>query len=210
MPESSLPPCSILLLAGGRGQRMGGADKGLLHWQGKPLIAWLHALARPLTDDLIISCNRNQERYASWADRLVGDAEDGFPGPLAGIRAGLAAARHQYLLVLPCDAPCLDQTLLHGLLQMAGKRPALLRQGAQWQPLFSLWPARLRPALEQAWNAGERSPRQFLQAQGARTLDCPADDPRLANLNTPQRLAAPVGSALQACPAATAGEKSSG
>src|SRR5690606_7670207 len=61
-----LPSCSVLLLAGGRGQRMGGADKGLLEWQGRPLIAWLHDLVRPLSDDLIISCNRNSERYAAF------------------------------------------------------------------------------------------------------------------------------------------------
>lgn len=45
--NSSLPPCSILLLAGGRGQRMGGQDKGLLDWHGQPLIAHLHRLVRP-------------------------------------------------------------------------------------------------------------------------------------------------------------------
>ena len=54
MPAAT-PPCSILLLAGGRGQRMGGQDKGLLPWQGKPLIAHIQAVVRPLTDDLIIS-----------------------------------------------------------------------------------------------------------------------------------------------------------
>ncbi|WP_243269106.1 NTP transferase domain-containing protein, partial [Pseudomonas aeruginosa] len=89
MPDSALPPCSILLLAGGRGQRMGGRDKGLIEWQDLPLIAHLHRLVRPLTDDLIVSCNRNQERYAAYADRLVSDDSRDFPGPLAGIRAGL-------------------------------------------------------------------------------------------------------------------------
>ena len=73
MPFDSSPlPCSILLLAGGRGQRMGGQDKGLLHWQGEPLIAHLQRLTRPLTDDLIISCNRNHEHYAAYADQLGG------------------------------------------------------------------------------------------------------------------------------------------
>ena len=51
--NSPLPPCSILLLAGGRGQRMGGRDKGLIEWQGEPLIAHLQRKTRPLTDDLI-------------------------------------------------------------------------------------------------------------------------------------------------------------
>ena len=120
----TLPGCSVLLLAGGRGQRMGGADKGLLDWQGRPLIAWLHERVRPLTDDLIISCNRNAERYAAYADRLVSDAESDFPGPLAGILAGLDAARHDWLLVLPCDAPLIDHALLQALRETAEGNPA--------------------------------------------------------------------------------------
>lgn len=184
-PQSTF---SILLLAGGRGQRMGGQDKGLLDWQGRPLIAHLHALTRPLTDDLIISCNRNLERYRDYADRVVQDPESHFPGPLAGIRAGLAVARHGHLLILPCDAPCLDSALLHSLLSAAGDTPVMLRQGEYWQPLFCLLPTRLRAEIEAAWQAGERSPQRLLRQLGARALDCASDDPRLANLNTPELL----------------------
>ena len=97
MPDPLLPSCSILLLAGGRGQRMGGQDKGLVEWQGRPLIAWLHETVQPLTDDLLLSCNRNRARYSAYADRLISDEEQGFPGPLAGIRSGLAAARNAWI-----------------------------------------------------------------------------------------------------------------
>lgn len=187
---------SILLLAGGRGQRMGGQDKGLLEWHGQPLIAHLHALTRPLTDDLIISCNRNAERYRGFADRVVEDAESDFPGPLAGIRAGLALARHGQLLVLPCDSPCLDMALLGELISMAGEQPVMLRQGEHWQPLFSLLPTHLSAALEAAWQAGERSPQRALRQLGARPLDCAVDDPRLANLNTPELLAGAVSASI--------------
>lgn len=188
MPNTTLPPCSILLLAGGRGQRMGGADKGLQAWQGQPMIAWLHALVRPLTDDLILSCNRNQDLYAPYADHLVSDAEADFPGPLAGIRAGLRQARHSQVLILPCDAPLLDLAILQALLAAAGERPVVVRQAQQWQPLFSLWPRALLNELERAWGEGQRSPLSFLRSTNARTLDFAADDPRLSNLNTPALL----------------------
>ncbi|MBM7060941.1 molybdenum cofactor guanylyltransferase MobA [Pseudomonas sp. UL073] len=188
MPSATaLPACSVLLLAGGRGQRVGGADKGLLDWHGQPLIAHLHATVRPLTDDLLISCNRNAARYAPYADRLVHDACDDFAGPLAGIRAGLAAAKHDWLLVLPCDGPRVDVALIAALRHAAQTQPqqaVMVRQGEYWQPLFSLWPRSVAPALEQAWQAGERSPQRVLVAQGVTPLDCPPDDPRLANLNT--------------------------
>ena len=188
-----LPPCSVLLLSGGRGNRMGGRDKGLIEWQGRPLIAWLHDQVRPLTDDLIISCNRNSERYAAFADQLVRDDDDEFQGPLAGIRAGLLTMHHPYLLVVPCDAPLLDADLLTELLTLAAQnpgQPVMVRRGEQWEPLFCCIPIECAPAIEAAWVSGERSPRRLLLALKAVSLPCSEDDACLANLNTPALLEA--------------------
>lgn len=190
--SARLPACSVLLLSGGRGSRMGGRDKGLIEWQGRPMIAWLYELVRPLTDDLIISCNRNSERYAEFADRLVRDDDDEFQGPLAGIRAGLAILHHPYLLVLPCDAPLLDECLPAALLELAVQhpgQPVMVRRGEQWEPLFSCIPASLAGRVEAAWQEGERSPRRLLLSLGAVALPCAENDARLANLNTPELLA---------------------
>lgn len=189
--DSSPLRCSILLLAGGRGQRMGGQDKGLLDWQGEPLIAHLQRLVRPLTDDLIISCNRNHERYGAYADQVVSDDSPDFPGPLAGIRAGLAVARHTHVLILPCDVPQIDAGLLTELRVTAQRNPLLpvmVRHGEFWEPLICVIPTGLQTAVEQAWDAGERSPRKLFLQLGGVGLECPADDPRLANLNTPELL----------------------
>ncbi|WP_117140363.1 molybdenum cofactor guanylyltransferase MobA [Pseudomonas amygdali] len=185
---AALPPCSILLLAGGRGQRMGGRDKGLIEWQGKALIGHLHRLTRPLTDDLIISCNRNIERYAQYADQLVQDDDADFNGPLAGIRAALPLARHQWLLVLPCDVPLVDEPLLQALREKAvecPERPIMVREGQHWQPLLCMIPIAHAATLEAAWQAGERSPRRALEPLQPVALQLEAGDPRLANLNTP-------------------------
>ncbi|MDD2030990.1 MULTISPECIES: molybdenum cofactor guanylyltransferase MobA [unclassified Pseudomonas] len=189
--NTSPPSCSILLLAGGRGQRMGGQDKGLLQWQGEPLIAHLHRRTRALSDDLIISCNRNPERYALYADQLVHDDEGGFPGPLAGIRAGLKVARYPSLLVLPCDVPQIDSSLLDSMLSEASQhpdKPLMVRHGEHWEPLLCVIPVALAPAFEQAWSEGERSPGRIMRALHATALQCPANDIRLANLNTPELL----------------------
>lgn len=182
---------SVLILAGGRGQRMGGRDKGLISWRGKPLIQWLCDAARPVTDDLLISCNRNHDAYAEHADRLVCDDDDTFPGPLAGIRAGLAAARHARLLVLPCDTPLIDSNLLWAMLHKALERPdqpLMLRQRGQLEPLFCVIPNRLAATFERSWQQGLRSPRQVLLAQSCALLDLDDTDPRLANLNDPTLL----------------------
>ncbi|WP_413794683.1 MULTISPECIES: molybdenum cofactor guanylyltransferase MobA [unclassified Pseudomonas] len=190
--NTPLPSCSILLLAGGRGQRMGGQDKGLVQWQGEPLIAHLHRQTRAMSDDLIISCNRNAQRYAPYADQLVHDEEGDFPGPLAGIRAGLKAARHPYLLVLPCDVPKIDASLLDNMRRTASQhpdQPLMVRHGEHWEPLLCVIPLSLTARFEQAWNEGERSPGRIMRSLHAVALQCPADDPRLANLNTPELLA---------------------
>lgn len=193
MQTAALPPCSILLLAGGRGARLGGQDKGLVEWQGQPMIAWLHQAVRPLTDDLIISCNRNHAAYRPYADRLVSDHEPDYPGPLAGIRAGLAVARHPWLVVLPCDAPLVDGALIDRMRDAstaAPGKPLMVRQGNQWEPLFCVIPAGLAAEVERAWRRGERSNRRVLLALGSAALDIGQGDRRLANLNTADLLAA--------------------
>lgn len=191
MSDCLLPACSILLLAGGQGRRMGGRDKGLVEWRGRPLIAWMHGTVRALTDDLLLSCNRNQSAYAPYANRLLADEQPDYPGPLAGIRAGLAAARHDWLMVLPCDAPLIDAELLRTLHATAiqdPQHPLMVRRAAQWEPLFSMIPVHLAGRFEAAWQVGNRSPRQVLLALESRALNLAEDDPRLANLNTPQLL----------------------
>jgi molybdopterin-guanine dinucleotide biosynthesis protein A len=170
---------------------MGGQDKGLLEWQGLPLIAHLHRKTRELSDDLIISCNRNQEKYAPFADQLVHDDNGDFPGPLAGIRAGLAVARHTHLLVLPCDVPQIDASLLDAMRETASRhpdKPLMLRHGEHWEPLLCIIPTALATAFESAWAQGERSPGRVMRNLGAIALQCPENDQRLANLNTPELL----------------------
>lgn len=193
MPKSlKLANCSIVLLAGGRGQRMNGQDKGWVTWQGHALIEHMHAVTRPLTDDLIISCNRNHHRYRPLADTLVSDPTQEYPGPLAGIISALHVARHPYLLVLPCDAPRIDQQLLMQLHSQAGRRPVMFKHQGHWQPLFSLIPTALCSSLETLWSAGERSPRQALLKLNPIAIHCAASDQRLANFNEPHVLQQPL------------------
>lgn len=187
MPGTPLSPllnsCSILLLAGGRGQRMGGRDKGWVRWGEYALIEHVQRVARPLTDDLIISCNRNQQRYRPLADQLISDPQGDFPGPLIGIIEALKIARHPHLLVLPCDAPRVDSGILRHLRQHAGSRPVMIRQDGYWQPLFSLLPTALLVHLQQQWQAGQRSVQRALLDHNPLALDYPADDLRLSNFN---------------------------
>lgn len=184
--------CSIVLLAGGRGQRMGGQDKGWVAWQGKALIEHMQRVVRPLTDDLIISCNRNQERYQALADQIVSDPSLDFTGPLVGIISALKVARHPFLMVLPCDAPRIDQALLQQLFQQAGERPVLLRHKGYWQPLFSIIGRTQLGQLQHFWNTGQRSPKHALLELNPLAIDCADDEQRLANFNDPSVLLQPL------------------
>lgn len=178
---------SALLLAGGQGSRLGGRDKGLMPWRGKPIAAQLSGILSQLTDDVMISCNRNQDIYKQWAERLIGDDAPGYPGPLAGMLAGLRACRGSHLLVLPCDMPRMDVALLQHLQLQAQEQPdlpCLVRAGEQWHPLLAVIPSALLPALQLAWDEGQRSPLRWLLGQPHVALQLPAEDPRLHNANT--------------------------
>ena len=88
-----------LVLAGGAGRRVGGADKGLLPWHGRPLVEQVVQKLRGEVATLLISCNRNQDYYASLADRIVADQRPGFAGPLAGIEAAIPVLDSEFLLI---------------------------------------------------------------------------------------------------------------
>ncbi|HMX17345.1 MAG TPA: molybdenum cofactor guanylyltransferase, partial [Rhodocyclaceae bacterium] len=94
-----------LVLAGGLGRRMGGADKGLLDYAGRALVAAAIERLRPQVGTLMVNANRNGEAYAAFGFPVLADAVAGFAGPLAGLQAGLAACTTPLLVTVPCDSP---------------------------------------------------------------------------------------------------------
>jgi molybdopterin-guanine dinucleotide biosynthesis protein A len=113
------PEIGAVILAGGRGTRMGGADKGLVDYRGRPLVEWVLDALRPQIDDLCISANRNIERYAAYGVPVVTDSVPDFAGPLAGVLAALEAHPARWLLAVPCDVPALPADLALRLLHAA-------------------------------------------------------------------------------------------
>ena len=96
-----------IVLAGGQGSRMGGLDKGLQDFHGRPLAALAVERLRPQAAPgrLFLSANRNPERYAAFGVPVLGDGMPGHPGPLAGLLAGLEHGGTPWLLAVPCDTP---------------------------------------------------------------------------------------------------------
>jgi len=105
-----------LILAGGAGRRVGGQDKGLILWQGKPLVSHVAARLQLQTSSLLISCNRNIEHYERLGFPTVKDQRSGFEGPLAGIEAARSMVKTRYVAVVGCDTPLLPSDLVQRLL----------------------------------------------------------------------------------------------
>lgn len=113
---------TAVVLAGGRGSRMGGVDKGLQNFRGMPLV--MHALMRlqmqegNRISESMVNANRNLSAYESMGVPVWPDAApDEFAGPLAGFLTGLERCETEYLLTVPCDTPLFPLDLAQRLMQ---------------------------------------------------------------------------------------------
>ncbi len=117
--HANVEDIAAVILAGGRGTRMDGADKGLVDYQHRPLVEWVLQVIRPQVGEVLISANRNIDVYAQYGCRVIEDALPGFPGPLAGVLAAMEVVTTPWLLVTPCDSPNLPANLVQNLLDTA-------------------------------------------------------------------------------------------
>ncbi|MBP6115253.1 MAG: molybdenum cofactor guanylyltransferase [Neisseriaceae bacterium] len=183
MPKTAGSPVRLgaIILAGGLATRMQGHDKGLVPFQGQPLICHLLPVVRPACQWLGVSANRNQAAYQqlSQADAVFADADAyAAQGPLAGLAsAGPLLPALDWLLVLPCDTPKLPHTLVPRLLAAATERPEVLAWYAQTddgpQPSIMLLRPHLLASLPDYLARGERTLRGFLQQHQAAALYFP-------------------------------------
>jgi len=130
-----------LILAGGKGSRMGGVDKGLQIFRGRRLVDHVYERLAPQVGGVIINANQNQDEYRSFGVRVVSDAIGGFAGPLAGLHAGLSVSKRPFLASVPCDSPFLPADLVERLykrIDETGAELAVAKTGDQPHPVFSL------------------------------------------------------------------------
>ncbi len=181
--------CTGLILAGGRARRMGGEDKGLLKLAGRPMVAHVIERLRPQVDALLINANRNLEAYEALGAPVVPDRLPDFGGPLAGMDAGLAAARTGYLVVVPCDSPYLPADLVARLreaLESAGAELAVAHDGERAHPVFCLLRTMLGASLERALAEGERKIDRWYARHRVVEADFSDQPQAFANVNTPE------------------------
>jgi molybdenum cofactor guanylyltransferase len=189
-----------LLLAGGRGSRMGGIDKGMQPFRGEPLA--LHVLRRlaPQASAMLISANRSIVEYeqmgAPFGATVIADTLDDYPGPLAGVAAGLRAAQTEFVLTAPCDAPFVVERLGGMLMQALRDANTDIAYAATTDadgariahPVFALLRTSLADNLDAWLAAGERKVRAWYASHKA--VEVPfRDDRAFYNINDLHQLA---------------------
>jgi len=185
-----------VILAGGRGSRMGGVDKGLQNHRGLPLA--MHALMRlqPQVDAMLINANRNLGAYEALGAPVYPDSTPDFAGPLAGVLVGLEQCQTPWMVTVPCDTPAFPLDLVEHLARTADEQQADVAYAVtvepdgreQSHPVFCLLRSDLMESLVAFMHGGGRKIDAWFaqhKAVGVRFPDAQA----FFNANTPQELA---------------------
>jgi molybdopterin-guanine dinucleotide biosynthesis protein A len=183
---------SGVVLAGGMSRRMQQQDKGLLLFQNRPLVSYALAAMQPLVDELLISANRNQNRYRQFAYPVVSDIEQTFDGPLAGILAAMQVAQNSTLLIAPCDSPLVKSIHLQRLLTALIKDDAEIAvayDGERLHPVFAALRTDLQADLQAYLQRGERKLQMWFRRHRMIKVDFSDAAQIFVNINTPTELA---------------------
>jgi len=186
-----------LILAGGRAQRMGGIDKGLIPFHGKPLIELAISRLKPQVSTILINANRSITKYSHYGYPVLMDETPDFSGPLAGFSVGLKHCKTPYLLTSPCDSPLLPTDLAEKMAHRLEDHDLELvfasskeDDGKTWsQPVFCLMKSDLQDSLNAFLSKGDlKIDHWFKELRSATVVFENAQ--AFANVNTPEELAA--------------------
>ncbi len=188
-----------VILAGGLARRMGGGDKPMQNLAGQSLLGRVIARLEPQCGGLVLNANGDPARFAAFRLPVVADTVAGFPGPLAGILAGLDWVAEnrpdaRFMLSAAADSPFLPRDLVERLRQAAAAQDAPLAvaaSGGQRHHVTALWSLALRGRLREAVvDEGCRAVGRWMARLPVATVEWPATplDP-FFNVNTPEDLA---------------------
>ncbi len=188
-----------VVLAGGLARRMGGGDKARIPIGGTAILERVIERLRPQCSGIVLNANSVAARFNDTGVPVVADSVPDYPGPLAGILAGLDwTAKHrpeiEWVASVPSDCPFLPRDLvarLHQARTAAGATLACARSGERRHPVIALWPVALREDLRRALTSeGARKVEQWASRYALGVADWPATpvDP-FFNVNTPEQAA---------------------
>ncbi len=176
-----------LILAGGRGSRMGSVDKGLQFFKSKPMVAHVLTRIQPQVDEILINANRSIAEYAAFGHRVIPDAIDGFAGPLAGLHIGMTHAAHPLVATVPCDSPFLPLDLIAQLsaaMQKSNTDLAVAKTFDQPHPVFCLVKTSLAPHLQTFLESGQRKIDKWYATLKIVEVQFDDEEAAFSNINT--------------------------
>lgn len=181
---------STVIIAGGKGTRMGGA-KGLQLLHERALIDWVLDAVRPYSDEIFINANEDPAAYARPGCEVIADHTPGRVGPLAGLQAALRFAKHDRVLTVPCDTPYLPDDLVPRLaeaLDASGGEAAVAVAEGRRHPTVALYRKSVSAKLDGYLDADKRKVNGWLDT--LQLNEVVFDDPdAFANINSEQELA---------------------
>lgn len=192
MTDYSVTQITGVILAGGRGQRMGGVEKGLQLLQGKPLLTHVLERLQPQVSQVLINANRNAERYAAFGHPVIADLITGYAGPLAGLHAALSAVTSDLVLTVPCDSPSLPHDLASRLidaLNAGSVRVAVASVESKAEPAFCLVHRSALSSLSAYLAAGGRKMGAWQDSVNACRVNFDDQATAFRNINSPDDLA---------------------
>ena len=184
---------TAVILAGGKGRRLEGQDKGLVTYKNKRLIEHVIYRIKPQVNEIIINANRNQEIYESYGFPVITDEMSNYQGPLAGFATAMKTVNTDYIITMPCDGPSLPKNLVANML--ASLRECshtdcifVAHDGERIQPVHALIPVSLIESLEDFLANGDRKIDLWYAKYGLVEVDFSDQPEAFFNVNRKEHL----------------------
>ncbi|PCS22448.1 molybdenum cofactor guanylyltransferase MobA [Candidatus Enterovibrio escicola] len=183
------PETTWVILAGGQGRRMGGRDKGLMTFDGKPFVEYVYERLTAQDATIAINANRNHSTYEKYGP-VFGDVLKGFLGPLGGIHAAMSYCDTEWLGFVPCDCLNLPHKMLKKMYQSIGESTEIVvaHDGQSVQPVITMMKRNLLQRLEAFLENGNRKIILMYDLCDTKFVDFSSNYDAFINLNTPDEI----------------------
>jgi len=168
---------------------MGGEDKGLIEFDGRPIIEILIDKLQKQQVDIIINANRNHERYQAYGLPVISDELSDFQGPLAGFATAMKTVETDYILTLPCDGPFLVDDFVERFTRAQGQSGTAIcvaDDGERLQPVYALIDTELLQSLENFLQSGDRKIDRWYAQHDFTRVDFSTQKTMFGNINKPE------------------------
>lgn len=180
---------TAVILAGGKGRRLAGTDKGLMTFNDHPLINHILNAIKPQVGGILINANRNLDKYENLGYPVIRDDMDDFQGPLAGFAVAMQNAGTEYIVTLPCDGPFIPDDYVQKLASALHEQQselAVAHDGTRLQPVHALLPVNLLDSLMGFLQSGDRKIDRWYALHKMALADFSSSRETFTNINTPE------------------------